>query len=160
MTDHINDFNLPKYTELPSIELYLDQVLRVVNDAVRPFVFSEKDAPLTGTMVNNYVKHDVLPAPQKKLYHKEHLAKLIVITIMKSVFSIPEIKQFFSLTPQQEFPKLYDLFCSEVTAVSNCIFNGNSVPVSETSENIYLHIMVTSAISKLYIQRSLCAFNK
>ena len=146
---------LPQYTELPSIELYLDQVLRVVNDAVRPYVFSEKDAPLTGTMVNNYVKHEVLPAPQKKLYRREHLAKLIVITIMKSVYSIPEIKQFFIAASQHELPMLYNLFCSEISLVSESLQSGRSVEIPDAPIESFLRIMVSSALSKLYIQHRL-----
>ena len=158
MTDYINDpsLHLPGYSELPSIDLYLDQVLRVVNDAVRPFVFSEKDAPLTGTMVNNYVKHGVLPAPQKKLYHKEHLAKLIVITIMKSVYSIPEISRFFRSFPQEDLAKNYDLFCDEVSAVCESIFRGSVPEGSDDPATAFLRIMVTSVIGKLYVQKTLC----
>ena len=155
MTDNHNDLHLPKYSELPSIELYLDQVLRVVNDAVRPYIFSEKDAPLTGTMVNNYVKHGVLPAPQKKLYQKEHLAKLIVITIMKSVYSIPEITRFFEISAQADLAKLYDLFCNEVNTVYKSIFSGQ-VPEGSAEPTIaFLRIMAASAMGKLYVQKML-----
>ena len=85
-------FSYPKWEEIPSIDLYLDQVLLYVNQVCTP-VFTEKEKGLTASMVNNYVKHGYLTKPDKKKYQRQQIARLIAITTLKSVFSIQEIAQ-------------------------------------------------------------------
>lgn len=147
--------HLPRYEEFPAIELYLDQILKLVNDACEPFLFGAAEKPLTGTMVNNYVKHGVLPSPRKKLYHREHLTKLIFITIMKSVFSMPEIKKIFELLADRDPVRIYNRFCAELETLSECIFLSKLTPMPEDPDSVFLRVMVSAAVSKLYVQVSL-----
>lgn len=72
---------LPRWNELPDFELYMDQVISLMQKYL--FAYIRPEETLTPSMINNYVKMDVLPAPEKKKYNKEHLAKLIVICLMK-----------------------------------------------------------------------------
>ena len=65
-------------------------------------------------MVNNYVKHGLIPAPVKKRYNQKHLAFLIAITLLKQVLTLPEIKQgilFQGATVG--IREAYNLFCQE-----------------------------------------------
>lgn len=80
---------LPRYNELPDFELYMDQVISLMQKYLSPYILS--DDALTPSMINNYVKMNVLPAPEKKKYNKDHLAQLIVICLMKRQLSIPTI---------------------------------------------------------------------
>ena len=103
-------FSYPKWEEIPSIDLYLDQVLLYVNQVCTP-VFTEKEKGLTASMVNNYVKHGYLTKPDKKKYQRQQIARLIAITTLKSVFSIQEIAQTLNtLQSQTSSDKLYDAF--------------------------------------------------
>ena len=79
----------PLWEELPEIELYLDQVLLYVNQS--PKHFGTKRQGLTASMVNNYVKHGHVAKPIKKKYNAAQVARLIVITSLKTVFEISEI---------------------------------------------------------------------
>lgn len=72
---------LPRWNELPDFELYMDQVISLMQKYLFAYVLPEEN--LTPSMINNYVKMEVLPAPEKKRYNKEHLARLIVICLMK-----------------------------------------------------------------------------
>ena len=85
-------FSYPKWEEIPSINLYLDQVLLYVNQICPP-VSPDKEKGLTASMVNNYVKHGYISKPEKKKYQRKQIARLIAITTLKSVFSIQEIAQ-------------------------------------------------------------------
>ena len=85
-------FSYPKWEEIPSINLYLDQALLYVNQICPP-VSPDKEKGLTASMVNNYVKHSYLTKPEKKKYQRKQIARLIAITTLKSVFSIQEIAQ-------------------------------------------------------------------
>lgn len=74
----------PKWSELPDIDLYLDQVLLYVNQIGEANHQNEKG--LTASMINNYVKHGHLEKPIKKKYSRKQVARLIVITSLKNVF--------------------------------------------------------------------------
>ena len=83
-------FSYPKWAEIPNIDLYLDQVLLYVNQVCAP-ISPDKDKGLTASMVNNYVKHGHVAKPIKKKYNAAQVARLIVITSLKTVFEISEI---------------------------------------------------------------------
>ena len=80
----------PLWEELPEIELYLDQVLLYVNQVTQS-TLGPNDQGLTASMVNNYVKHGHVAKPIKKKYNAAQVARLIVITSLKTVFEISEI---------------------------------------------------------------------
>ena len=47
-------------------------------------------------MINNYAKNDLLPAPIKKKYSKEHILVLILIYYFKGILSIGDIQKLFA----------------------------------------------------------------
>ena len=47
---------------------------------------------ITSSMINNYVKLGIMPAPIKKKYSREHLAYLIIIGSLKQAMPISHIK--------------------------------------------------------------------
>lgn len=87
--ESVYNHTLPFYNELPDFELYMDQVISLMDKYLAPYI--APDDTLTPSMINNYVKMSVLPAPTKKRYSKEHLARLIVICLIKRQLSIPTI---------------------------------------------------------------------
>ena len=102
--------SLAKWNQLPSLDLYLDQVLLYVNQETASFL-NQNEKLLTASMINNYVKHGYLPKPQKKKYSRHQIARLIVLTICKSVFSISDISQMIEKHLQEaDAALLYDRF--------------------------------------------------
>ena len=67
MINDVKDFHLPRYEELPDLEIYMDQVLQLLNKYIDPIVQTD----ITKTMINNYVKKGVVNPPIKKKYTKE-----------------------------------------------------------------------------------------
>lgn len=57
---------LPRWDELPDIDLYLDQVLTLLDKYLGPFLPENGGHALTASMINNYVKLRIVPAPVKK----------------------------------------------------------------------------------------------
>lgn len=107
-------FHCPRWEELPDLGLYMDQVLIVVEGALRP-LFPNDPVVLTSTMVNNYVKQQVLTPSEKKKYRREHLAALITITILKRVLSVAEIKVVLERLAQGMEPSEgYNMFCAQL----------------------------------------------
>ena len=86
-------FSLPRYRELPSVGLYLDQTVQLVNSCFRGFPGVE----LTPSMVSNYVKKGVISHPVKKKYSREQLASLIYIVLSKNVLSLENIDTLFQM---------------------------------------------------------------
>ena len=70
---------------------------------------------LTGSMVNNYVKQGVIPAPHKKRYTRRHLASLLFVCAFKRVFfSIAQVKQLMEriYASGVDLAWLYDEACA------------------------------------------------
>lgn len=110
----LESFRLPHWEELPDLELYMDQVKTLVDRYLSPVIQGEKHPLLTSSMVNNYVKLGMIPAPVKKKYSKQHVAFLIAITTLKQVLTIPEIKQGILYQGKTiGIREAYNLFCDE-----------------------------------------------
>lgn len=84
----VEAFNI---NDLPSIDLYMDQVLTYLNEKFSTSKRYEDDKLLTKTMINNYAKSRLLPPPEKKKYSKDHVLSLIMIYFLKSVVSINDV---------------------------------------------------------------------
>jgi DNA-binding transcriptional MerR regulator len=59
--------------------------------------FEKKGIGITRAMIQNYVRDGLLPPPvNKRIYTHKHLAALVTIDRLKSVFDIPMIKAVLS----------------------------------------------------------------
>ncbi len=85
---------LPAYNEIPDVGLYLDQVSKYINQSMEKL----PGKTITNSMISNYVKHDLVPNPIKKLYYRDQIAKLIFIAVSKSALSLGDIDFIFQLT--------------------------------------------------------------
>ena len=108
----LNDYRIPSWEELPTIELYMDQVIVLMTQYLKTFLTSELDTPMiTPPMINNYVKLRAMPAPVKKKYSKIHVAYLIMISSLKQALSIPTIQKILPLFETEERVKeLFEKF--------------------------------------------------
>lgn len=109
-------YHLPRWEELPDFDLYMDQVLELMDEALTPlFISSNKSGVVTATMINNYVKQDLLSKPEKRKYNKKHLASIFAITILKRILTIPEISQGIEYQMNKEGVEgAYDSFCEAI----------------------------------------------
>lgn len=80
-----------KPEEIPSIDLYMDQVTTFMEEHLSNTKRHNDDKILTKTMINNYAKNDLLPPPEKKKYTNEHIMLLIFIYYFKNILSINDI---------------------------------------------------------------------
>ncbi len=91
--NELNNFSFKNYEELPEIDLYMDQIVTFLDKQLYIFQNNTMDKQITSSMINNYVKGDVLPAPIAKKYNREHLALIEEICTLKQVLSIADVKQ-------------------------------------------------------------------
>ncbi len=98
-TDHI------KPTEIPDIDLYMDQVTSFMDDRLKGSKRYEDDKILTKTMINNYAKNKLLPPPQKKRYSREHMLLLIFIYYFKGFLPLTDIQSILRPVTDRFFGK-------------------------------------------------------
>lgn len=85
--------HLPRYQELPQMGLYLEQTATYINEALAPL----ENVHLTSSMVSNYVKHDLIASPKKKLYSRQQIAELVFIAVSKNVLSLDDLCEALKL---------------------------------------------------------------
>ena len=151
----ISKIHIPRWNELPEIDLYLDQVVNYIEKYLGQYNANKDDKIITKTMINNYVKLGIMPAPTKKKYNREHIAYLIVICILKQVYSINDIGKLISLTIQYfELSKAYNRFCANLEVSLKNVFTRKEFPNTEkmTEEQYLLKNVVQSVADKLYVE--------
>ncbi len=113
------DFDLPDWESLPQLGLYMDQVILLLTQYLGPLSRSEEDKPITASIINNYVRLKVMPAPVKKKYSRVHLASLIIICVLKQSLSISDIQKIFPQDHSEEAVRLlYGDFVRQYRKVS------------------------------------------
>lgn len=106
-------YRLPRWQDLPTFDIYMDQLITLVKQYLKD-LFDEEDVIITSSMINNYVKAGLIPKPEKKRYNAQHIASLIVITLMKQMLSISQIKEGIQFQLEKLGPQeAYDRFCEE-----------------------------------------------
>ena len=110
--DIIKNSNLPLWEELPKIELYMDQVVALLNDYLGYISKLDKDEKgVTSSMINNYVKMKVIPAPLKKRYSRIHLSRLIMICSLKKSLNLSTVSKLLPQTEdEEENARIYNAF--------------------------------------------------
>jgi len=109
----IEEHALPGWEAFPSLELYMDQVIALINQYLEVFEADreEKDYVVTAAMVNNYVKMKIVPAPVKKRYTKVHLAYLVMVCTLKQTLSMEMIRKIIPVDMEPEqVRKIYTSF--------------------------------------------------
>ena len=110
----IINYHCPRWNELPEIDLYIDQVICVLEKNLS--IFKENDAPIiTPSMINNYVKQHILKPPVKKKYNRSHLSYLFVICVFKRLMSLSQIRGSITMTRRLfSVEDGYNMFCNEL----------------------------------------------
>lgn len=105
----------PRWDDLPDIDLYLDQVLSLMDRYLAACVPVCQGHVVTASMINNYVKLRVMPPPVKKRYGRLHLAYCIVIALLKQVLPIQEVKALLRHLFEEDpsgAAQAFDRFCA------------------------------------------------
>ena len=92
----VSDFKLPEYKELPSVSLYMEQVLTYVN-GILATLSPEQEKSLTSFMVNNYVKAGMVEEPDKKKYSRNQIGYLLAISLLKQTVSMSDLSVLLEL---------------------------------------------------------------
>jgi len=122
--DDLVQYHCPRWNELPEIELYIDQVVTIIQSNLKIFIKDEENI-ITPSMINNYVKQQIIEAPEKKKYKRTHLAHLFVICIFKRLMSISDIADAITqIKKVYSVEEAYNLFCDELENALKATING------------------------------------
>ena len=92
LQEKLKSIDYVKTEYIPNIGLYMDQVTTFMDEQLEACKRYDDDKILTKTMINNYAKNNLLPAPEKKKYSKEHVLTLLFIYYFKNLLSISDIQ--------------------------------------------------------------------
>ena len=159
----ILEYHLPRFNELPDIDLYMDQVLNIIENSLIIFSSENDENIITKSMINNYVKQNVIEKPFKKRYKKFHVAYLIIISILKKVLSISEISKIIN-NQDYEVEEFYNMFCNELeySLKSTFLNESKDEQTKLIDDNIHNKILVAATrafANKVYVQK-LIEFNE
>ena len=161
----INKFHIPRWNELPNIDLYLDQVVNLINSTLSPYIFLNNDEKkenvqvLTKTMINNYVKHGLVEAPKKKKYTTKHVAYLMIVCIFKHVYTMSEIHDMIRLQVHTyPIENAYNYYIDDLEYCWKAVVNGEKIhheqdPGDDIMKKM-LHAVNESLVNKFYVQKN------
>jgi hypothetical protein len=92
VNDALNEAEL-RSDEIPAIDLYVDQILNLINDKLGEGSERYRDRVLTKTMINNYSKDGIITPVKGKKYNKEQIVQMLTVYTLKGTLSINEIKR-------------------------------------------------------------------
>ena len=152
MAGSIRGFRLPRYAEIPTVGLYLEQTIKYINTFLAPLGCLE----LTGSMVSNYVKKGLIPAPVKKQYYSEQISYLFFVALAKNLTSMENIDLLISVQRETyTLPAAYDYMCGELENMLFYFFGLKDTPEevgeTESDEKNLLRGLIMSAANVIYL---------
>lgn len=145
-------FRCPRWEELPDVDLYVDQMVSYIERHLSVLDVGDEGHFITASMINNYVKMKLIPAPVKKRYGVRQLARLMVVCSLKRDFSIAELSAMMSFELAKfENRVIYNLFCDEMEQTIRHVFLGEAIAApGPSSEEAILRAVMTAFANKLY----------
>jgi len=156
VAESLKDFRLPRYNEIPTVGLYLEQATKYVCEYLAPL----GEYTLTPSMISNYVKKGLVSNPVKKQYGREQIAYLFFIAVAKSVLSLDALTGFIKLQQQTyTLPKAYDYFCQQLESLLMFTFELTDTlemcGEDNTDEKRLLFTCMVAAVQKVYLEKCL-----
>lgn len=161
----LTGYSLPSWDVLPDIELYMDQVISLVTKYLEVYDnVMGLHKLITPSMINNYVKLGIIPAPIKKKYSKLHLAYLLIVCTLKQTLDMSTIQQIIPVDISEEQVKtVYNSFVKnqsiafnyvlkQTRAVADPIFTleGNN---QERMNDLLMQVSVSANIFKMLTEK-------
>ena len=82
--------------QIPAIDLYMDQVITVLEQGIGRSGREADERPMTKAMINNYTKGGVIRPVKGKKYSKEQIIQLLLVYYLKGTLSLQDIKGLIS----------------------------------------------------------------
>ena len=150
----VRRFRLPRYQEIPTVGLYLEQTTKYISQYLDPL----EENCLTNSMIANYVKRKLIANPVKKQYGREQIAYLFFIAVAKNVLSLDSMERFIRVQERTySLDQAYDYFCDELENILAFVFGLKSSPddvgVTRTDEKMMLRSTIIAFSHKIYLEK-------
>ena len=161
----MEQFDLPEWNALPQLDLYMDQIIILLKQYLAPLYHGEEEKAITSSIINNYVRMKIMPAPVKKKYSRIHLACLIMICSLKRSLSISCIQRILPSEHSEESVRhLYSSFVQQDRTVQKTFVhqakNGTSPLLMDDATNILASCAIISnlatGLSEFLLQDDTC----
>lgn len=103
LLQHLDRLDRIRVEDIPQIDLYMDQVTTFMEKHLGEMKRYPDDKVLTKTMINNYAKNNLLPAPVRKKYTQEHIILLVFIYYFKNLLNFNDIETILSYITEHHF---------------------------------------------------------
>ena len=123
--------------DIPSIELYMDQITTFMDKQLHGNKRHVEDKILTKTMINNYSKNALLPPSDKKKYSKDHIILLIYIYYLKNFLSINDIQNLLQPMTDSYFHKNSGTTMADIYSDLFALEQQYGVKVRESIQEVY-----------------------
>lgn len=143
INDLLDEIGLDKNLELdqmPAIDLYMDQVIQLFENAFAETRRNEDEKILTKTMINNYAKDRLFFPVKKKKYTREHLILLSLIYQLKGALTIGDIKMILNGINEEavqgnlNLEEFYSAYLN-LTAQNTVIFRDEAAALGHSAAN-------------------------
>ena len=161
----LTSYTLPEWDELPYIDLYMDQVISILERYFEIYreALGEENI-ITASMINNYVKLGTVPPPVKKRYSRLHMAYLIIIFSLKQTLDMATIQKIIPVeTEEADVKKIYNSFVRNQKKIFSYMMESIksiAMPVIETNGNnpeklndILMQVSSSANICKLLTEK-------
>ncbi|MBR5535459.1 MAG: DUF1836 domain-containing protein [Clostridia bacterium] len=145
------NFNLPKYNEIPSVGLYLEQTAKYISE-----INCNGEMIITSSMISNYVKKGLITNPVKKQYSRDQIAYLIFISMAKTVLSMEDIRLLIEMQKENyENEKAYNYLVEEFENVVKYVFGlqDEMVKIGENNHEVKMMLrnLIITVAHKAYL---------
>lgn len=136
------NFKMPRYNSIPNVGLYLEQVVKYVNECLAPL-----DISVTPSMLSNYVKKGYISRPIKKQYYADQIAYVLFIIIAKQSLSMENVSALFSYQKSTYSVEIaYNFFCDELENMLLYIFEINEEPPAASKDDPFAKKTLRSVV--------------
>ena len=161
-------------SDIPSIDLYMDQVTTFMDKHLSGNKRYEEDKILTKTMINNYSKNNLLPPKIKKKYSKDHVILLILIYYYKNILSISDINtiltplcdMYFNIEEDTALGKIYEASCDIQRDMTEHVKSDILEKIKSSTETfmdypeenrdfLQLYTLITSLCFDVYVKKQM-----
>lgn len=153
-------FRLPRWEQIPTLGLYMDQVVTVIDRSLAPILDFSNEAFITAAMVNNYVKLGMVRKPERKKYSREHIVGLMVITVLKQSLAIGDIRLGMdAVLTAENAEQSYDNFCDylerALQIVAQRVLSPDNPPQIDITGDPMIMMAVCSFATKIFAAKML-----
>lgn len=145
-----NKIHILRWEELPDFPLYIDQVVGLIEKSLSFLMTDKEDKIVTSTMINNYVKHEIVQAPEKKKYTRDQVAYFTIICLLKKVYSLEDISKLIQIQfEQSNIYEAYNHFCDTFESLMEDFYHH-----PENINELFLKTIM-SVVYTVYVQNEI-----